>query len=378
MMRRRYVWPLSPRRPRSPSSVCSSSSDLSSRSLSGNHHCNAEDNMTDVGTAAISDNVHEVTPWECNASQFSGNIVKELVEFSYKELFTAANGFSIANKICECNLGAVYYAELRGEKAAIKKMEMRASREFIAELKFLMHVHHLNMVRLVGYCTEGSLFLVYEYIENGNLHQHLHESGRDALPWSVRVQIALDSARCLEYIHEYTIPVYVHRYINPTNILIDKNFHAKVAGFGLVKGLTEVGNESLPNWLVGTYGYIPPEYVIFGDISTKVDVYAFGVVLYELISAKAAVVKEAFLTKSMELVALFEDALGQPDPEEHLQKLVDPRLGRNFPIDSVHKMALLAKACMQANPQLRPSMRSIVVALMKLSATSGDLDIGSY
>lgn len=242
------MWPLSPRRPRSPSSVCSSSSDLSSRSLS------------DVGTAAISNNVHEVTPWEGNASLFLGNIVKELVEFSYKELFTAANGFSIANRICEgSNLGAVYYAELRGEKAAIKKMEMRASREFIAELKILMHVHHLNMVRLIGYCTEGSLFLVYEYIENGNLHQHLHESGRDALPWSIRVQIALDSARCLEYIHEYTNPVYVHRFINPTNIMIDKNFHAKVAGFGLVKGLTEVENESLPNWLVGTYGYIPPE-----------------------------------------------------------------------------------------------------------------------
>ncbi|MED6205648.1 LysM domain receptor-like kinase 3 [Stylosanthes scabra] len=288
----------------------------------------------------------------------TGITVDKSVEFSYEELATATNNFSLANKIGQGGFGAVYYAELRGEKAAIKKMDMQASKEFLAELKVLTRVHHLNLVRLIGYSIEGSLFLVYEYIENGNLSQHLRGSARDPLPWATRVQIALDSARGLEYIHEHTVPV---------------------ADFGLTK-LTEVGSSSLPTGrLVGTFGYMPPEYAQYGDVSPKVDVYAFGVVLYELISAKDAIVKTGeSVADSKGLVALFEEVLSQPDPTEDLCKLVDPRLGENYPIDSVRKMAQLAKACTQDNPQLRPSMRSIVVALMTLSSTTDDWDVGSF
>lgn len=230
-------------------------------------------------------------PVDATGSQgLTGITVDKSVEFSYEELAKATDDFSLANKIGQGGFGAVYYAELRGEKAAIKKMDMQASKEFFAELKVLTHVHHLNLVRLIGYCVDGSLFLVYEYIENGNLSQHLRGSEKDPLPWSTRVQIALDSARGLEYIHEHTVPVYIHRDIKSANILIDKNFRGKVADFGLTK-LTEVGGASLPTRLVGTFGYMPPEYAQYGDVSPKVDVYALGVVLYELISAKEAIVK---------------------------------------------------------------------------------------
>ncbi|CAJ2651418.1 unnamed protein product [Trifolium pratense] len=310
----------------------------------------------------------------------TGITVDKSVEFSYDELAAASDNFSMANKIGQGGFGSVYYAELRGEKAAIKKMDMQATKEFLAELKVLTRVHHLNLVRLIGYSIEGSLFLVYEYIENGNLSQHLRGSGRDPLPWATRVQIALDSARGLEYIHEHTVPVYIHRDIKPANILIDKNFRGKVADFGLTK-LTEVGSSSLPTGrLVGTFGYMPPEYAQYGDVSPKVDVYAFGVVLYELISAKEAIVKssESITADSKGLVGLFEGVLSQPDPTEDLRKLVDPRLGDNYPADSVRKMAQLAKACTQENPQLRPSMRSIVVALMTLSSSTDDWDVGSF
>ncbi|GKV46413.1 hypothetical protein SLEP1_g53400 [Rubroshorea leprosula] len=316
----------------------------------------------------------------------TGVTVDKSVEFSYEELAKATDNFSMANKIGEGGFGAVYYAELRGEKAAIKKMDMEATREFLAELKVLTHVHHLNLVRLIGYCVESSLFLVYEFIENGNLSQHLRGSGREPLSWSTRVQIALDSARGLEYIHEHTVPVYIHRDIKSANILIDKNFHGKVADFGLTK-LTEVGSASLPTSLrpslptrlVGTFGYMPPEYAQYGDVSPKVDVYAFGVVLYELVSAKEAIVKtNGPAAESKGLVALFEDVLNQPDQREDLRKLIDPRLGDNYPLDSVRKMTQLAKACTQENPQLRPSMRSIVVALMTLSSSTEDWDVGSF
>ncbi|KAL8511196.1 hypothetical protein ACS0TY_017862 [Phlomoides rotata] len=272
----------------------------------------------------------------------TGITVDKSVEFSYEELAKATDDFSIANKIGQGGFGAVYYAELRGEKAAIKKMDMQASKEFLAELKVLTHVHHLNLVRLIGYCVEGSLFLVYEYIENGNLSQHLR--GREPLPWSTRIQIALDSARGLEYIHEHTVPVYIHRDIKPANILIDKNFHAKVADFGLTK-LTEVGSSSLPTGrLVGTFGYMPPEYAQYGDVSPKVDVYAFGVVIYELISAKEAIVKQnGNAADSRGLVGLFEEVLSEPDPPEALKTIIDPRLGDNYPLDSVLKVSLLGR-----------------------------------
>ncbi|XP_024033027.1 chitin elicitor receptor kinase 1 [Morus notabilis] len=308
----------------------------------------------------------------------AGLTVDKSVEFSYDELAGATDYFSMSYKIGQGGFGAVYYAELRGEKAAIKKMDMQATREFLAELKVLTRVHHLNLVRLIGYCVEGSLFLVYEFIENGNLSQHLRGSEREPLPWSTRVQIALDSARGLEYIHEHTVPVYIHRDIKSANILIDKNFHGKVADFGLTK-LTEVGGSSLPTRLVGTFGYMPPEYAQYGDVSPKIDVYAFGVVLYELISAKEAIVKlNGSGAESKGLVGLFEEVLNQPDSMEELTKLVDPRLGDNYPLDSVRKMAQLAKACTHENPQLRPSMRSIVVALMTLSSTTEDWDVASF
>ncbi|MQL87509.1 hypothetical protein Taro_020054, partial [Colocasia esculenta] len=234
-------------------------------------------------------------------------------------------------------------------------------------------------VRLIGYCVEGSLFLVYEYIDNCNLSQHLRgSSAKEPLPWSVRVQIALDAARGLEYIHEHTVPVYIHRDIKSANILIDKNFRAKVADFGLAK-LTEVGGASLQTRLVGTFGYMPPEYAQYGEVSPKIDVYAFGVVLYELVSAKGAIVKtNESETESRGLVGLFESALSQSDPREHLAKLVDQRLADNYPIDSVYKMAQLAKACTQENPQLRPSMRTIVVALMTLSSSTEDWDVHAF
>ncbi|KAK6142427.1 hypothetical protein DH2020_022775 [Rehmannia glutinosa] len=372
-------------------------------------------------------------------SALAGITVDKSVEFSYEELANATNDFSISHKIGQGGFGAVYYAELRGEKAAIKKMDMQASKEFLAELKVLTHVHHLNLmmnwlraadiattmnslqhalarraqlirmksqgwiedeqiyrkynrgnisliqdkvvllVRLIGYCVEGSLFLVYEYIENGNLSEHLRGSAKEPLPWSTRVQIALDSARGLEYIHEHTVPVYIHRDIKSANILIDKNFHGKVADFGLTK-LTEVGSSSLPTGrLVGTFGYMPPEYAQYGDVSPKVDVFAFGVVLYELISAKEAIVKTSgSAADSKGLVGLFEEVLSKPDQIEELTKLVDPRLGDNYPLDAVQKLAQLARACTHENPQLRPSMRSIVVALMTLSSSTEDWDVGSF
>ncbi|CAD6218526.1 unnamed protein product [Miscanthus lutarioriparius] len=320
-------------------------------------------------------------PVKGKASQADGMKVDRSIEFSYEELSDATNNFSMEHKIGQGGFGSVYYAELRGEKAAIKKMDTKASQEFLAELKVLTCVHHSNLVRLIGYCVESCLFLVYEFIENGNLSQHLHGTGYEPLSWTSRVQIALDSARGLEYIHEHTVPVYVHRDIKSANILIDKDFRAKVADFGLTK-LSEIGttatSQSLPSLrVVGTFGYMPPEYARYGEVSPKVDVYAFDIVLYELLSAKEAIVRSTEFTDAQGLAYLFEEeALSMPNPKEALQELIDPRLGGDYPIDSVVKIAYLAKSCTHEEPRMRPTMRSVVVALMALSSKDHELTRG--
>ncbi|KAL1197479.1 Chitin elicitor receptor kinase 1 [Cardamine amara subsp. amara] len=336
---------------------------LSSIALSTNHASVTSLQSRDLAGAGVSPRIAAIS-------------VDKSVEFSLEELAKATDNFNLSFKIGQGGFGAVYYAELRGEKAAIKKMDMEASKQFLAELKVLTRVHHVNLVRLIGYCVEGSLFLVYEYVENGNLGQHLHGSGREPLPWTKRVQIALDSARGLEYIHEHTVPVYVHRDIKTANILIDQNFRAKVADFGLTK-LTEVGG-SATRGAMGTFGYMAPE-IVYGEVSAKVDVYAFGVVLYELISAKGAVVKMTENTGEFRgLVGVFEEVFKETDKEEALRKIIDPRLGDNYPFDSVFKMAELGKACTQENAQLRPSMRYIVVALSTLFSSTGNWDVANF
>ncbi|XP_010490292.2 PREDICTED: chitin elicitor receptor kinase 1-like [Camelina sativa] len=301
--------------------------------------------------------------------------VDNSVDFSMEELAKATDNFSLSFKIGQGSFGAVYYAELRGEKAAIKKMDMEASKQFLAELKVLTHVHHVNLVRLIGYCVEGSLFLVYEYVENGDLGQHLHGSRLEPLPWTKRVQIALDSARGLEYIHEHTVPVYVHRDIKSANILIDQNFRAKVADFGLTK-LIEIGGAATRG-AMGTFGYMAPE-TIYAQVSAKVDVYAFGVVLFKLISAKGAVVKmNESVGEFKSLVGVFDEVVfnKETDKEEALRKIIDPRLGDQYPFDSVYKMAELGKACStQQNAQRRPTMRYIVVASSTLLSSTGNWD----
>ncbi|KAK4386719.1 LysM domain receptor-like kinase [Sesamum angolense] len=319
----------------------------------------------------IMEKTSEMGPLVASASpKLKGITVDKSVEFTYEELAVATDNFNMSHKIGA--FGAVYYAELRGEKAAVKKWTCKQPRSsWLNSSQHLRGKGKNNTASAKYRVSPAAPFCLMPVIL-------IFISVTEPLPWSRRLQIALDSARGLEYIHEHTVPVYIHRDIKSANILIDKNFRAKVADFGLTK-LTEVGSASLQTRLVGTFGYMPPEYAQYGDVSPKIDVYAFGVVLYELISAKEAIVKtNEVTTESKGLVALFEDAFDEPDQTESLRKLVDPRLGDDYPFDSVSKVTHLAKACTHENPQLRPSMRSIVVALMTLSSSTEDWDIGSF
>ncbi|CAL4997735.1 unnamed protein product [Urochloa decumbens] len=239
-----------------------------------------------------------------STSAVPGITVDKSVHFSNEELYNATEGFSMSNKIGQGGFGSVYYAELRGKKAAIKKMALQATKEFLAELKVLTHVHHQNLVRLMGYCIETSLFVVYEYIENGNLRQHLCGTGYEPLSWAgfaihrtcggiaVPAHPYGNSAPGIAPAHK---PLVSCRDIKSANILIDKNYRAK-----------------------------------------------------------------------------FEQALDTPDPKEGLQRLIDPALGEDYPMDSILGMTVLARACTQEDPESRPTMRSVVVALMTLTLSLRD------
>ncbi|KAK2976222.1 hypothetical protein RJ640_001615, partial [Escallonia rubra] len=167
--------------------------------------------------------------------------------FPYHEIRDATSNFSLSRKIGQGSYGTVYLGKLRGTDVAVKQMKDTKSREFLSELNMLCKVHHTNLIELIGHAVGGdSLFLVYEFAQNGALSDHLHKSsvrGFAPLPWTTRVQIALDAAKGLEYIHLHIKPHYVHRDVKTSNILLDSNFRAQIADFGLVKLLEEHSKE---------------------------------------------------------------------------------------------------------------------------------------
>ncbi|KAF5198079.1 Lysm domain receptor-like kinase, partial [Thalictrum thalictroides] len=199
-----------------------------------------------------------------------------------------------------------------------------------------------------------------------------------SLSWIVRVQVALDTARGLEYIHEHTKTHYVHRDIKTSNILLDSAFRAKISDFGLAKlvGKTSEGEASATR-VVGTFGYLAPEYLSDGLATTKSDVYAFGVVLFELISGKEAITRtEGVVVKNPErrslasvmLAALKNSPNSMSMPS--LKECTDPNLMDLYPHDCVYKMALLAKQCVDEDPILRPDMKQVVMSLSQILLSS--------
>lgn len=304
------------------------------------------------------------------------------VVFAYEEIFSSTDGFSDSNLLGHGTYGSVYYSLLRDQEVAIKKMTATKTKEFMSEMKVLCKVHHANLVELIGYAaSHEELFLVYEYAQKGSLRSHLHDpqnKGHSPLSWIMRVQIALDAARGLEYIHEHTKAHYVHRDIKTSNILLDASFRAKISDFGLAKlvGKTNEGEVSTTK-VVGTYGYLAPEYLSNGLATTKSDVYAFGVVLFEIISGKEAIIRsEGTMTKNPDRRSLASIMLAvlknSPDSMSmsSLRDYIDPNMMDLYPHDCVFKLAMLAKQCVDDDPILRPDMRQVVISLSQILLSS--------
>ncbi|KAJ1378143.1 Serine-threonine/tyrosine-protein kinase, catalytic domain [Sesbania bispinosa] len=292
------------------------------------------------------------------------------VVFTYEEIFSSTDGFSDSNLLGHRTYGSVFYGLLRDQEVAIKRIKATKTKEFMSEMKVLHKVHHANLVELIGYAaSQDELFLIYEYAQKGSLSSHLHDpqnKGHPSLSWITRVQIALDAARGLEYIHEHTKTRYVHQDIKTSNILLDASFRAKISDFGLAKlvGKTNEG-ETTTTKVVSTYGYLAPEYLSNRLATTKSDVYAFGVVLFEIISGKKAIIqtqgpeRRSLASIMLGVLRNVPDSMSMSAMRDH----IDPIMMGLYPHDCVFKVAMLAKQCVDEDPILRPDMKQVVLSL---------------
>ncbi|XP_052200234.1 proline-rich receptor-like protein kinase PERK1 isoform X1 [Diospyros lotus] len=286
--------------------------------------------------------------------------------FTLEELSMATDGFSNANLLGQGGFGFVHKGVLpNGKEVAIKQLKAGSSqgeREFQAEVEIISRVHHKHLVSLVGYCITGSQrMLVYEFVPNNTLAFHLHGKGRPPLDWSTRLKIGLGAAKGLSYLHEDCHPKIIHRDIKATNILLDFNFEAMVADFGLAKFSSDV-NTHVSTRVMGTYGYLAPEYASSGKLTEKSDVFSFGVMLLELITGRRPVdSSHSFVEDS--LVDWARPLLTRALEDGNFDTLVDARLQRNYNHNEMTRMVACAAACVRHSARHRPRMSQVVRAL---------------
>ncbi|XP_022142500.1 receptor-like kinase TMK3 [Momordica charantia] len=282
------------------------------------------------------------------------------------------NDFSPENELGRGGFGTVYKGELEdGTKIAVKRMEAgsissKALEEFQSEIAVLSHVRHRHLVSLLGYSTEGTeRLLVYEYMPQGALSKHLFHWKSlklEPLPWMTRLSIALDVARGIEYLHSLARQTFIHRDLKSSNILLDDDFRAKVSDFGLVK-LAPDGEKSVATKLAGTFGYLAPEYAVMGKITTKADVFSFGVVLMELLTGMMALDEE----RPEESQYLAEWFWRIKSNKEKFTSAIDPALNINDDLfERVSVVAELAGHCTAREPTHRPDMGHVVNVLSPL------------
>ncbi|KAF5442858.1 hypothetical protein F2P56_035474 [Juglans regia] len=291
---------------------------------------------------------------------------------SIQVLKNVTNNFSEKNILGRGGFGTVYRGELHdGTKIAVKRMESGAVgekglSEFMSEIQVLTKVRHRHLVALLGYCLDGNeKLLVYEYMPQGTLSQHLfnwREIGLKSLEWTRRLTIALDVARGVEYLHGLAHRSFIHRDLKPSNILLGDDMRAKVSDFGLVR-LAPEGKFSVETRLAGTFGYLAPEYAVTGRVNTKVDVYSFGVILMELITGRKAL-DESQPEECLHLVTWFRRMHLSKDTFE---KTIDPTIELDEETRaSINTVAELAGHCTAREPYQRPDMGHVVNVLSSL------------
>ncbi|GLT54506.1 hypothetical protein SLA2020_276980 [Shorea laevis] len=295
--------------------------------------------------------------------------------FSFKQLHSATSGFSKSNVVGHGGFGLVYRGVLSdGRKVAIKLMDQpgkQGEEEFKVEVELLGRLHSPYLLALLGYCSDNNhKLLVYEFMVNGGLQEHLYPASSTKvlslkLDWETRLRIALEAAKGLEYLHEHVSPPVIHRDFKSSNILLDKNFHAKVSDFGLAKLGSEKAGGHVSTRVLGTQGYVAPEYALTGHLTTKSDVYSYGVVLLELLTGRVPVDMKRPPGEGV----LVSWALPRLTDREKVVEIMDPALEGQYSMKEVIQVAAIATMCVQPEADYRPLMADVVQSLVPLMKT---------
>ncbi|KAK8964763.1 Protein LYK5 [Platanthera guangdongensis] len=293
--------------------------------------------------------------------------------YKFEELQRATGHFDEEHRIS----GSVYRGIINGDTAAIKQLKGNVS----SEISILKQISHSSLIRLSGFCLhEGNTYIVYEYADRGSLSDCLrhNKSAADStsLTWKQRIQIACDVADGVNYLHEYTNPPYIHKNLKSSNVLITKDFRAKVANFALARPAAEDGaTQHVTRHVVGTQGYLAPEYLERGLITPKLDVFAFGVVLLELLSGKeATITREGGEKGEVFLSLVIADVLHGHDARSQLRDFIDPCLRTDYPFDLAFAAAELAMRCVSPDSNSRPAMNELVISLSAIYNSTLDWD----
>lgn len=289
----------------------------------------------------------------------AGFLEMKSIQFTYTDLLKITNNFQ--RVLGKGGFGTVYHGLVNGQQVAVKLLSQSSAQgynEFQTEAELLTRVHHRNLTCLVGYCYEDAhMALVYEYMAKGNLKELLSvKDDNNVLSWQERLQIALDAAQGLDYLHNGCKPPIIHRDIKSTNILLHENFEAKLADFGLSRVFTIDDGSFVSTRVVGTPGYVDPEYYETQRLHEKSDIYSLGIVILELITGRPVITGTEDKRHIMQW-ANFLLATGD------IGSMVDPRLKGSYEINSAWKALELAMACASPTSYRRPNMGHVLAEL---------------
>ncbi|KAL0733392.1 hypothetical protein Bca4012_009602 [Brassica carinata] len=278
-------------------------------------------------------------------------------KYTISEIITATEGFSPEKVIGEGGYGKVYQCSLDSTPAAVKVVRLdtpEKKQEFLKEVEVLSQLRHPHLVLLLGACPENGC-LVYEYLENGSLEEYIfHQKNKPPLPWFIRFRVIFEVACGLAFLHSSKPEPIVHRDLKPGNILLNRNYVSKIADVGLAKLVTDVAPDNVTTYrhslLAGTLHYIDPEYHRTGTIRPKSDLYAFGIIILQLLTAR----------KPNGLVHAVENAVQKGTLTEMLDKSVT-----DWPLAETEEMARIGLKCAEFRCRDRPDLKEEVIPVLK-------------
>ncbi|PHT64878.1 Receptor-like cytosolic serine/threonine-protein kinase RBK1, partial [Capsicum annuum] len=280
--------------------------------------------------------------------------------FSFDELAIATDYFAPDNLIGKGGHAEVYKGHLQdGQVVAVKKITKKEKNDedrvgdFLSELGIIAHINNTNAAKLIGFSVDGGLHLVLQYLHHGSLASVLH-GGEECLEWNIRYKVAVGVAEGLCYLHYDCQRRIIHRDITASNILLTEDYEPQISDFGLAKWLPEKWVHHVVSPIEGTFGYMAPEYFMHGLVHEKTDVFAFGVLVLELITGRRAVD-----SSRKSLVMWAKPMLEQ----NNVKELVDPRLGDAYDVVEMKRAMFTASTCIHHLPNMRPNMKRAVQLL---------------